>query len=96
MEASKITSLTFGSARDMTVRWNKPSGAAGYQVKLATKKNMSGAKIYTFSSNSIGARFTKMMRGRTYYVQVRAFFRINGVTKYNNWSSVKSGRVRWF
>lgn len=55
----------------MKVTFKKVSGAAGYEVRYAVKANMKGAKKVTSKKNAVTIK--KLKKGRTYYVQVRAY-----------------------
>lgn len=94
MGKSKITSLKSNGGGKMTVYWNKLSQAAGYQVRIATNSSFKNAYTYNSSAAYNGVEFSKLIRGFKYYVQVRAYWNVNGTKKYNAWSSTSSVRVK--
>lgn len=94
MGKSTITSLKSHAPGKLRVYWNKLNGASGYQIRLATNKSFKNAFTATLSSKSTGADVKNLSRGRNYYVQVRAYWNVNGVTKYNSWSTSKKVFVR--
>ena len=83
-------------AFSVRVKELKASQADGYQVRYSLKKNMSKAKIKTISTSSskVSKKITKLKSKRRYYVQVRAYKKINGKTYYSNWSSKKSIKTK--
>lgn len=80
------------SRHQIIVKWNKITGASGYQVQycnnkscssVITTKTVSGQSTVSYTGNN----FTK---GKTYYVRVRAYKSVNGTKYYGEWSSVKT------
>lgn len=70
-------------------KWNKVSGASGYQVQFAKNKSCSSvvANKTTSGASYTGKNFTK---GKKYYVRVRAYKTVNGTKTYGAWSGVKA------
>lgn len=78
------------------VSWNKISNASGYQVcwykdkkckKTVAKKNLTNANTTTYS----GKGFVK---GKKYYVRVRAYKNVNGSKIYGKKSNIKSVKAK--
>lgn len=78
------------------VSWNKVSNASGYQVcwykdkkckKTVAKKNLTNANTTTYS----GKGFVK---GKKYYVRVRAYKNVNGSKIYGKKSNIKSVKAK--
>lgn len=60
----------------LKISFKKVKGAEGYEIRYATKSNMKGAKKITSKVTSITAKNKKIFKkGKTCYVQVRAFKR---------------------
>ena len=57
----------------ITVTYKKVTGAAGYEIRYASKSSMKGAKKVTSTKLSATIKNAKLKKGTTYYVQVRAF-----------------------
>lgn len=73
----------------------KIAGADGYQIRYSRNKNMKSAKRSKLSKNSILSKTIKgLKKGKTYYVQVRSFKKVNGKLYYSDWSIKKSVRIR--
>ncbi|MCD8014223.1 MAG: leucine-rich repeat protein [Lachnospiraceae bacterium] len=90
--ASKPT-LKSSSKKKMTVKLKKVSGAAGYQICYSTKKNMSSSKKKAVTS--LSKTISGLKRGKTYYVQVRAYkIDSTGNRVYGSWSAKAKVKIR--
>lgn len=73
----------------------KIAGADGYQIRYSRNKSMKSAKRSKLSKNSMLSKTIKgLKKGKTYYVQVRSFKKVNGKLNYSGWSIKKSVRIR--
>ena len=94
---TSIASLTGGS-RSFTVRVKKKSAKKvnGYELRYSRKKSMANAVTKTIGKKN--ARTSKtvknLKKNKKYYVQVRAFQYINGMTYYSDWSKSKKVKTR--
>lgn len=85
---TSITKFDQVSKTSVRVNWKKVSGASGYQIRYATKQNMSGAKTKRIAHKSWKrAKVSGLKSGTTYYVQVRSYKKSNGVRCYGSWSA---------
>ena len=99
---SKITVKSFkvsASKKAFTAKWAKASKTnqkkmTGYQVRYSTKSSMSGAKYVTASKSSKSKKISKLSKKKKYYVQVRTYTKVNGVTFYSSWSAKKSVKTK--
>ena len=57
--------------KTMKVSFKRVKGAAGYEIRYSTKSSMKSAKKVTTKKTS--ATIKKLTKGKTYYVQVRAY-----------------------
>ena len=87
--------LTTGS-KYVKASWDFAS-PYGYQVQIATNKNFTtGVKKYNVSDTARSKKITKLTKGKTYYVRVRAYnYKIgypqtDNMKQYGSWSAVKS------
>lgn len=77
------------------VTWKKVSGVAGYQVWYSPSKKFKGAKKATVKKGkTVKKTLTKLKKGTTYYVKVRAYKKVGKKTYYSAWSTVKSVKVK--
>lgn len=67
-------------------------GVTGYQVTYSLNKKFKTKKSVKVKKTS--AVLKKLRSGRTYYVKVRAFKKVNGTRIYGKYSAVKKVRVR--
>lgn len=90
-----LSRLSTGSSHYITASWKKKTGT-GYQVRLATNsKFTSGVKTYKVTSyKTLSRKMTKLRKGRTYYVKVRAYKTYGGRTVYGSYSSCKKLKCR--
>ncbi|MBQ2041240.1 MAG: fibronectin type III domain-containing protein, partial [Lachnospiraceae bacterium] len=82
----------------VTVKWNKQaakmsvSRITGYQVQVATNKSFTTGKKTALVKgySKVSKKFTKLKSGKKYYVRIRTYKTVNGVTCYSPWSTVKT------
>jgi len=70
---SKVTKVKVKNAskKSMKISFKKVKGADGYEIRYSLKKNMKSAKKVTVKGTS--KTIKKLKKGKTYYVQVRAY-----------------------
>lgn len=91
----KITSLKSNSSRSVTVKWKKDSRAKGYQIVYSTSRNFKNAKkVVVSSKNTVSKEITGLKKGKTYYVKVRAYTKIEKKTTHGAYSATKKVVVR--
>ncbi|MCD7722388.1 MAG: fibronectin type III domain-containing protein [Clostridiales bacterium] len=59
----------------------------GYQIRYSKNSNMTSAKYITKSSSSSEAKISGLKSGTKYYIQIRAFRKVNGEYIYSAWSN---------
>ncbi len=73
----------------LTLRWKKAANATGYQIQYATNRNFKGAKRLNVPGGAKTSKtISKLVKGKSYYVCVRAYRKKGGKTTYSNFSSV--------
>lgn len=86
--------LTLGSKK-ATIKWEKISGASGYEVYRATSKSGKYSKIKTITKNStVSYVNSSLTKNKTYYYKVRAYRTVNGKKIYSSYSVAKSVKVK--
>lgn len=84
-----IKTPTTGKTHYVNVRWTKRN-CSGYQVMLATNSKFTLGKKTAYVSSKLSSKsITKLKKGKTYYVKVRAYKTINGKKYAGSWSSYK-------
>jgi hypothetical protein len=94
-ESTKVSISNFISKKIKTayVTWKKITGIDGYQIQLAQDKNFTvGVKTYT--TTELTKNVTGLVKGKTYYVRVRAYKDVDGVRQYGAWSDVWNTKVK--
>jgi uncharacterized repeat protein (TIGR02543 family) len=87
-----LTKVTNAKGKKLTAIWKKVSGAKGYQLSYSIDKNFkkSISKLVTKTSYTA----TKLTKGKTYYVRVRAYKIDSAGNKvYAKWSNVKKIKI---
>ena len=76
--------------------WKKaPGGVTGYQLEYGLKKDFSGAKKVTVKkTNAVQRTLSGLKSGKTYYVRIRAYKKVDKKTFYSAWSSAKKTKVK--
>lgn len=92
----KVTGLKVKNkkTKKITVSWTNQIDVDGYQTQIATKKNFkTGKKARITYLNK--TTWTKLKKGKTYYIRVRAYrYDEDFNKKYGAWSAVKKIKVK--
>lgn len=91
VKATSITELKASSKKTITVKWEKVSSVAGYEVQYATASDF--AKAEKVKTTKTSCTISKLKAGSKYYVRVRAYKKSDGKTVYSAWSKKKSVTV---
>ena len=83
------------ASKAMTVTWAKNSKCTGYEIRYYVKgKDVSTAKtVKVTGAKTLSKKITKLSKGKTYSVQVRAYKTANKVTSYSDWSDVTNVKI---
>ena len=89
---AKISKLSSKSGK-LTVKYKKVSkNRKGYEIQIATEKFFLNPTTKTSTKTKV--TFKKLTKGKTYYVRVRAYNKVDGKKVYGEWSAVKSITVK--
>lgn len=84
-----------GGAKKAYVKWNKVSGADGYEVYMSTSKNGSYSRVAKVGSSATSYTKTSLSNAKTYYFKVRALKKGEGsAVTYSPFSTVKSCKTK--
>jgi uncharacterized repeat protein (TIGR02543 family) len=88
---SKATNV---KGKKLAATWKKISGAKGYQISYSANKKFTKSTTVTKSVSKTSYTATKLKKGKTYYVRVRAYkVDSTGVKVYGKWRSVKKVKI---
>lgn len=92
--ATPSVSLKSGK-RKATIKWNRVSGASGYQIYRSLKRTSGFKAVKTIKKGSTKYFVNKKLKkGKTYYYKVRAYKTVSKKKIYGNFSTVKSVKVK--
>lgn len=87
MSTPTISSLKNSAGKKMTVKWADVDGADGYELQYSKMGNFkSGVTQKTIGATINSASYSKLTKGKTYYVRIRSYVDVNGTKKYSGWS----------
>lgn len=90
---AKIKDSTSFDATTISLKWNKPAGADGYQIWRSTSKDGEYTKVKTISSgDTLSWKDTELSKTSNYYYKVRAYCKTDGKTRYGKYSDVFTKR----
>jgi endonuclease/exonuclease/phosphatase family metal-dependent hydrolase len=76
--------------KEINVKWKEIAGAKKYEVRYATKKDMSNAKVK--ETTSVSLDITGLQSATSYYIQTRAYID----AEWGQWSEVKTYKTATF
>lgn len=91
-----LKTVTSPKTKQLKATWTKDKTVTGYQIQYSTSsKFTSGNKTNTISKNSTtSATITKLTKGKTYYVRVRAYKTVSGQKVYGAYSTAKKVKIK--
>ncbi|MCM1569768.1 MAG: Ig-like domain-containing protein [Roseburia sp.] len=89
-----IKSVKNSAAKALQVKMNKVSGAKGYEISYSLAKDFAESKTKVVTTTSTSKKLTKLTKGKTYYVRVRAY-KLNSLGRkvYSSYSTVKKVKI---
>ena len=92
-----LSKLTNPSAKKMKVTWKKcaVTSITGYEIQYATNKAMTASKKTVKVTGAAKTAYTisKLTKGKTYYVRIRAYKTVSGKTYRSAWSAKKNVKI---
>ncbi len=89
-----VKSITPGTGQKLTVKTKLPSDADGIQIRYSTKKNGTFKELAKTTKATYRTKSKKLKSGKTYYIKVRAYKTIKGVTYYGKNSSAQKIKIK--
>lgn len=76
------------------ISWRKAAKVSAYQICYSTENSMKSSKtVKATGAKKNSVVLKKLEKGKTYYVQVRAYQKVKGKTYYGNWSKKSSVKI---
>jgi len=97
MQKAKLTSAKAKKGKKAVIKWKKCKSVTGYQIRYSTSKNFKKGvkKITVRKAKTKRKTIRKLKAGKTYYVQVRTFKKINKKkTVYGKWSKTRKFKAK--
>jgi hypothetical protein len=83
------------SSKKMKLTWAKNKKVTGYQIQYSTSKTFAkGNKTVKVSKATLKKTISKLKKGKTYYVRIRAYYKDSSGTSYSAWSSKKTVKIK--
>ena len=100
-KGTALKKVTAGT-KQFTASWTKVTekmktqNITGYQIQYNTNKNFTGTnKVLTVSGyGRTGGAVKSLIKGKTYYVRIRTYTKVNGVNYFSVWSDAKAVKVK--
>lgn len=90
----KLSGMTAGKGK-LTAKWKKGKGITGYQLQYGLKKNFIGAKkVKVTKIGTVKTTLKGLKAGKTYYVRIRTYKKVEKDTYWSVWSGAKQARVK--
>ncbi len=91
---ASVISVSSSAKKKLTVKARIPANADGYQVRYASSKNGTYQTLAASGNKTFQSGSGKLKTGKTYYIKLRSFRSVNGVTYYGKNSSVKKIKIK--
>ncbi|MCD7838924.1 MAG: phage tail tip lysozyme [Clostridiales bacterium] len=83
------------SSKKITVTWTSLKTVRGYQIQYSTSSDFSNAKIVTIVGTTNKKKVLSGLKsGKTYYVRIRSYCKVNGTNYYSFYSSKVKIKVK--
>ncbi len=92
---TKLT-LVQGAKKAVKLKWKKATkSVSGYQILISTKKSFSSYNRIKVANNAKTSYTVKKLKAKkTYYVKIRTYYKLNGVTYFSGWSTRKTVKTK--
>ena len=93
-KAAALRSVSAAGKKKLTIKAKLPADADGYQVLYASSKNGTYQTLGKTDKQTYQIRSKKLKSQKTYYIKLRSYRIIKGVTYYGKDSAVKKAVIR--
>ena len=88
-----VRSLSAGKKK-LKIRFRKVSYAAGYEIQVCRNKKFKGKTLKTYWTRKTSRTISKLTGKKRYFIRIRPYRILRGVTYYGKYSKARSVRVR--
>lgn len=93
--APKLKSVKNTGKKKMTIKWSRVTGVDGYELQYSTSKTFKKSVVKkNLSASKTSANYSKLKKGKTYYVRMRSYIKEDGAKKYSKWCTKKSVKIK--
>ncbi len=93
-QIASVKTKALGSKK-ISVSWKKNTTASGYEIQYSKNKSFKNAsKVSATKNSTVSKTITKLSKGKTYYVRVRAYKTIDGKRAYGAYSKTTTVKVK--
>lgn len=78
----------------IAVKWKKSANVEGYEIQYADNAAFTGKKTVKAPGAKTTKKTISLKTGKTYYVRVRGYKKVSGLTYYSAWSGKKQVTVK--
>ena len=88
-----VRSLSAGKKK-LKIRFRKVSYASGYEIQVCRNKKFKGKTLKTYWTKKTSRTISKLTGKKRYFIRIRPYRILRGVTYYGKYSKARSVRVR--
>jgi Leucine-rich repeat (LRR) protein len=94
VKGTSLTSAKNSASKKATIKWKKNAKATGYQIQYSTSSKFADENTVTVkNAATVSKTISKLTKGKTYYVRIRAYKKVGSKTYYSAWSASKKVKV---
>jgi hypothetical protein len=93
-QRASIRKISTSHKRSAKITWKRDARATGYQISVSRGKYSTSVVATINRNKTVTYTKTRLKKGNTYYVKVRAFVKKGNVRHFGDWSAVKKCRIR--
>ncbi len=89
-----ISKAKYKAPKRISLKYKKSATADGYEILYSTSKKFAAKKTTTINTNKLSKTISGLKKNKTYYVKVRAYKTVKGITYYGNFSKTKKVKIK--
>ena len=89
-----LKTVTSPKTKQLKATYSKVAGVTGYQITYSTSSKFTKATTKSVNASGTSKTISKLTKGKTYYVKVRAYKTVGKTKYYSGYSAVKKVKVK--